>query len=65
MHYPGAVIDPNTGGLISGGQVAETTYTAFTSTKNPVTARLIVRRVRDPTTKTPCSQTGLSPVVHR
>jgi hypothetical protein len=47
VRYPGAVTDPDTGELISDAQVAETTYTAFTSTKNPVTARLIVRRVLD------------------
>jgi hypothetical protein len=47
VHYPGAVTDPDTGGLISDAQVAEIPFTAFTSTKHPVTARLIVRRVRD------------------
>lgn len=47
VHYPGTVIDPDTGQLISDAEVAEITYTAFTSTKHPVTARLIVRRVRD------------------
>ena len=49
VHYPGAVLDPDTGALISDAQVAETTFTAFASTKHPVTARLIVRRVRDQT----------------
>jgi len=47
VHYPGAVTDPDTGELISDAEVAETTFTAFASTKHPVTARLIVRRVRD------------------
>jgi len=47
VHYPGAVEDPDTGDLISDAEVAEVAYTAFASTKNPVTARLIVRRVRD------------------
>jgi Transposase DDE domain group 1 len=47
VHYPGAVIDPDTGELISDAEVAETTFTAFTSTEHPVTARLVVRRVRD------------------
>ena len=47
VHYPGAVTDPDTGELISDAQVAETTFTAFSSTNGPVTARLIVRRVRD------------------
>lgn len=46
VHYPGAVTDPDTGALISDAQVAETTFTAFSSTKAPVTARLVVRRVR-------------------
>ncbi len=32
--------------VASSAEVAETTYTAFTSTKAPVTARLVVRRVR-------------------
>ncbi|MGO9044582.1 MAG: IS1380 family transposase, partial [Mycobacterium sp.] len=32
---------------ISDAEVAETTYTAFSSTGHPVTARLIVRRVKD------------------
>jgi len=47
VHYPGAVTDPDTGQLISDAQVAETEFTAFASTDTPVTARLIVRRVRD------------------
>lgn len=47
VHYPGAVLDPDTGQLISDAEVAEVEFTAFTSTKRPVTARLIVRRVRD------------------
>ncbi len=47
VHYPGAVLDPDTGQLISDAEVAETTFTAFASTKRPVTARLVVRRVRD------------------
>ena len=47
VHYPGSVTDPDTGDLISDAEVAETTFTAFASTKEPVTARLVVRRVRD------------------
>jgi hypothetical protein len=47
VHYPGAVVDPDTGELISDAEVAEVGFTAFASTKHPVTARLIVRRVRD------------------
>ncbi|MFE5828387.1 IS1380 family transposase [Streptomyces erythrochromogenes] len=48
--YPTAVPDPDTGELISGAEVAEIPqYTAFTGRKKSerVTARLIVRRVRD------------------
>jgi hypothetical protein len=47
VQYPGAVLDPDTGALISDAEVAETTFTAFASTNHPVIARLIVRRVRD------------------
>ncbi|MBE1608634.1 IS1380 family transposase [Actinopolymorpha pittospori] len=47
VHYPGAVTDPDTGELISDAEVAEVEFTAFASTKNPTTARLVVRRVRD------------------
>ena len=53
VQYPGAVIDPDTGDLISDAQVAETEYTAFTDSDQPVTARLIVRRVLDATTQDP------------
>jgi Transposase DDE domain group 1 len=47
VNYPGAVRDPDTGEWISDAEVAETVYTAFASTGHPVTARLIVRRVKD------------------
>jgi Transposase DDE domain group 1 len=47
VRYPGAVLDPDTGELISDAEVAEVPYTAFAGTKHPVTARLIVRRVKD------------------
>lgn len=47
VHYPGAVVDPDTGELISDAAVAEVAFTAFGSTTGPVTARLVVRRVRD------------------
>ena len=46
VRYPGAVRDPDTGEWISDAEVAEIPYTAFAST-TPVTARLIVRRVKD------------------
>ncbi|MFA7509776.1 MAG: IS1380 family transposase [Mycolicibacterium vanbaalenii] len=47
VQYPGAVFDPDTRAWISDAEVAEITHTAFTSTNNPITARLIVRRVKD------------------
>lgn len=47
VHYPEAVIDPDTDELISDAQVAETGYTAFAGSKHQYTARLVVRRVRD------------------
>lgn len=47
VKYPGAVQDPDTGAWISDAEVAETSYTAFASGSEAVTARLIVRRVRD------------------
>ncbi|WP_167504004.1 IS1380 family transposase [Streptomyces malaysiensis] len=50
IRYTRAVVDPDTGELISDAQVAEIpAYTAFTGRKKAeqVTARLIVRRVRD------------------
>jgi len=37
----------DTGAWISDAEVAEIPYTAFASTKDRVTARLIVRRVKD------------------
>jgi Transposase DDE domain group 1 len=47
VRYPGAVRDPDTGAWISDAEVAEIPYTAFSSTDDPVTARLVVRRVKD------------------
>ena len=48
VQYPGAVQDPETGAWISDAQVAEIAYTmANTRTDPAVTARLIVRRVKD------------------
>ena len=40
VSYPGAVRDPD-------AEVAEIPYTAFASTKDQITARLVVRRVKD------------------
>jgi hypothetical protein len=47
VRYPDAVTDPDTGELISDAEVAETGYTAFAGTRHEVTARLVVRRVKD------------------
>jgi Transposase DDE domain group 1 len=47
VRYPGAVFDEQTQYWISNAEVAETTYTAFESTTYKVTARLVVRRVRE------------------
>ncbi len=47
MVYPGgAVTDPDTGALISDAEIAETTYTVRPLSPHPITARLIVRRVK-------------------
>jgi hypothetical protein len=45
VQYPGAVRDPDTGAWISDAEVAEIPYTAFASTPDAITARLVVRRV--------------------
>jgi len=47
VRYPGAVQDPDTGAWISDAEVAEIAYTAFASTPDRITARLVVRRVKD------------------
>jgi hypothetical protein len=47
VRYPNAVQDPDTGAWVSDAEVAEVSYTAFASTKDRITARLVVRRVRD------------------
>ena len=47
VHYPGAVFDPDTGALISDAEVAETGYTLSIRGHGRVTARLVVRRVKD------------------
>ena len=47
VRYPGAVRDPDTGDWISDAEVAEIAYTAFASTKDRITARLVIRRVKD------------------
>ena len=47
VHYPGAVLDPDTGALISDAEVAETTHTLSVRGHGRVTARLVVRRVKN------------------
>jgi Transposase DDE domain group 1 len=47
VRYPGAVIDPDTGEWISDAEVAEIPCTAFACTPDAITARLVVRRVKD------------------
>jgi hypothetical protein len=48
IKYPRAIWDDQLGCWVSDAQVAETRYTAFTSKKGQaITARLVVRRVRD------------------
>lgn len=48
IHYPPAFVDDHTGELVSDAEVAEISYTAFTShpTQKQVCGRLIVRRVK-------------------
>src|SRR5690349_15361244 len=47
VRYPGAVHDPDTGAWTSDAEVAEVPYTAFAHTKDRITARLVIRRVKD------------------
>ena len=47
VHYPGAVTDPDTGALISDAEVAETPYPLRLGAGRTITARLVVRRVKD------------------
>jgi len=63
--YPNAIVDPDTGELISSAEVAEVAYTAFTSYgAGKVTGRLIVRRVPERNTKklAAATQDGLFPL---
>jgi hypothetical protein len=53
VHYPGAVVDPDTGALISHAHVAEVEYTAFVGTRHETTGWLVVRRVLDANTQDP------------
>ena len=63
IRYPRAIWDDQLDAWISDAEVAEAEYTAFTSTKGQaVTARLIVRRVRDLNQKAADGQDELFPV---
>jgi Transposase DDE domain group 1 len=63
IRYPQAIWDDQLGCWVSDAEVAETGYTAFTSKKKElqVTARLIVRRVRDKNPKAAPGQSELFP----
>jgi Transposase DDE domain group 1 len=63
IRYPHAIWDDQLDARISDAEVAEVQYTAFASKKGQaVTARLIVRRVRDQNKKAAAGQDGLFPV---
>jgi hypothetical protein len=62
IRYPRAIWDDQLRCWVSDAQVAETEYTAFTSKKGQaITARLIVRRVRDQNKQAPAGQDELFP----
>jgi Transposase DDE domain group 1 len=63
IRYPRAIWDDQLGAWISDAEVAEVPYTAFASKKGQaVTARLIVRRVRDLNKQAGAGQDELFPV---
>jgi hypothetical protein len=63
IRYPRAIWDDQLGAWISDAEVAETQYTAFASKKGQaVTARLIVRRVRDLNKQAAAGQDELFPL---
>jgi hypothetical protein len=62
VRYPRALWDDQLQSWVSDAEVAETSYTAFASKKQQVTARLIVRRVRDQNKKAAQGQDELFPV---
>ena len=63
IRYPRAIWDDQLGRWVSDAQVAEVDYTAFTSAKGQaITARLIVRRVKD---LNPKAAAGPERTVHR
>jgi hypothetical protein len=62
IRYPRAIWDDQLGAWISDAKVAEAQYTAFASKKGQaLTARLIVRRVRDPNRQAAAGQGELFP----
>jgi hypothetical protein len=62
IRYPRAIWDDQLRCWVSDAQVAEVEYTAFTSKKGQaITARLIVRRVRDLNRKAQAGQDELFP----
>jgi len=63
IRYPRAIWDDQLGCRVSDAQVAEAEYTAFTSAKKgqAITARLIVRRVRDLNKQAAAGQDELFP----
>jgi Transposase DDE domain group 1 len=63
IRYPRAIWDDQLGAWVSDAEVAEVEYTAFASKKGQaVTARLIIRRVRDLNKKAETGQDELFPV---
>ena len=61
IEYPQAILDKDTGELVSAAEVAEIGYTAFTSHRTPIAGRLIVRRIpeRNTTKLAQAAQDGL------
>jgi hypothetical protein len=63
IRYPRAIWDDQLGAWVSDAEVAETQYTAFAAKKGQaVTARLIVRRVRDLNKQAGAGQDELFPI---
>ena len=63
IRYPRAIWDDQLRARVSDAEIAETQYTAFTSKKRQaVTARLIVRRVRDLNKQAAAGQAELFPL---
>jgi hypothetical protein len=63
IRYPRAIWDDQLGCWVSDAEVAETRYTAFTRRKGQaITARLIIRRVRDLNKQAAAGQDELFPV---